>query len=1238
MSYKISDLEFGKIVQQPKPMTQQVEVAISDQKSANFKPVLSTLPVQKITDLSFLDYVYNLSHQANLLMPSFLKKVEASKFIDTRSIRKIVPSNNRYTTYEQLSGISKVRPETLLVTTFKPMYDFTFDKNVSSAQRFAQVQASGLNSTGEFINAQIQLMNLRAEAFTKLIKDLQDDQEIAERLVEKQQQFSSHIATVQSQVDYLYDVLSKIDNLRDVFQFKNDKFLVTPSRVMFDFFKDAPVTIKSDINTRYGDLSFYQVLQRYGYSSENVSVFSDTKVFLQSLYELKTILVDYSNNLLELDLLKQRNDFSQTSLNRHRTVPGISQRMSTMLTVSLNDLKRLKPGSVLEAQSMIRTLFDDLQNLTKLQSDDSKISLLIHHLSHEYKLSSAIKSQSYQSSIQSTYNYQIEDRASNHSLIDVIIGNVGNDIIDRPAESSVNSLTSIARKNVDNSLVLSFENDYIDYNNSTYTPGSEFYVEKILDVTENGYNVSNLSTFLNDCGNQILRLINNIMSLRLIGKESTQNSTIDADMLDGNKLFDKIKLFLINKNKNSIEETTMTSIMPAVLNKANNDSALKSLLFLYVVTRTYSSKNPHAAATIDKLIKTIVDRIDSTLGNDLRSISQITSTTQNSNQQFDNTVSKISLVYSFKQIDTFLKSFFAVINNIYEQYTMSAMTSQNSDVSYTQFSHIQDTVLLATIFECVLSCVNRFVPKTFVGKLSNKSSASVGMDFYSIKSTNVVNRNSIATISSKLQYEQDSLIQLLFVILHSLKQVRDASENTINLLQSKQSIATLNEILTVLGDKTLLSLLINEQQIYIAKSAIDDIGKKLSSANESSLLEHAELNEFNDGARDDLSLLDDSLITKESRKALFSFFGHDSFSKIRGNNIRLLSIGIPSGFSKNLKEKITVDKNMKSSLMMSNKQKDIIKINVWKVDAEHQDIVFRPQSFLFELSRFVLRNHEMIKTLTVNATLDQVINSIPTRDYSINSDKMVSDEVAGNQAKIYTSEEYSFLSTSEKKSLIYNHIASHMFELYIKLLTGISVSENDFYVEEPTFQKTIDPFISKELIDQRFSKIFNETVTNATQEDISKWFSSKPIWASYGNSVTLESFDTLSMSKQLQTLFGIHLINDFSRSSTSFVSEIAESKKLLSPKMFDRIFNIAVDPDDFEIDVTETLKSPAGKESFNQLLNEGTIVPINNQTSVYLNNSYQDVKYKLRNRNVDENDLLFEKYFVTLQTVLDTVI
>jgi hypothetical protein len=274
----------------------------------------------------------------------------------------------------------------------------------------------------------------------------------------------------------------------------------------------------------------------------------------------------------------------------------------------------------------------------------------------------------------------------------------------------------------------------------------------------------------------------------------------------------------------------------------------------------------------------------------------------------------------------------------------------------------------------------------------------------------------------------------------------------------------------------------------------------------------------------------------------------------------------------------------------------------------------------------------------VNATLDQVINSIPTRDYSINSDKMVSDEVAGNQAKIYTSEEYSFLSTSEKKSLIYNHIASHMFELYIKLLTGISVSENDFYVEEPTFQKTIDPFISKELIDQRFSKIFNETVTNATQEDISKWFSSKPIWASYGNSVTLESFDTLSMSKQLQTLFGIHLINDFSRSSTSFVSEIAESKKLLSPKMFDRIFNIAVDPDDFEIDVTETLKSPAGKESFNQLLNEGTIVPINNQTSVYLNNSYQDVKYKLRNRNVDENDLLFEKYFVTLQTVLDTVI
>jgi hypothetical protein len=97
-------------------------------------------------------------------------------------------------------------------------------------------------------------------------------------------------------------------------------------------------------------------------------------------------------------------------------------------------------------------------------------------------------------------------------------------------------------------------------------------------------------------------------------------------------------------------------------------------------------------------------------------------------------------------------------------------------------------------------------------------------------------------------------------------------------------------------------------------------------------------------------------------------------------------------------------------------------------------------------------------------------------------------------------------------------------------------------------------------------------------------------------------------------------------------------QQITSPKMFERIFNIPVDPDDFEIDVDKTNSTKSGKRAFESLRAQGRIIEKTKNTK-YVQNTrlyfagYNNSKsFFIKPRSLLDN-IAFDEFFVTVSTI-----
>jgi hypothetical protein len=327
---------------------------------------------------------------------------------------------------------------------------------------------------------------------------------------------------------------------------------------------------------------------------------------------------------------------------------------------------------------------------------------------------------------------------------------------------------------------------------------------------------------------------------------------------------------------------------------------------------------------------------------------------------------------------------------------------------------------------------------------------------------------------------------------------------------------------------------------------------------------------------------------------------------------------------------------------------DLVTLKIYRRDPEFSDIIFKPQTFLFDLSRFVTLSGQVTNERLFAKVVDQ--NFLLT-DITGEAGIGVSDSLGDFKAH----SEYNLLTDEQKLEVFENHIIDRLLRLYIKLLTGMNLSEFTFIANEDLLiTREVDPEV-KEIL-ERIAQVIDEPTTSAITGAVARG-------GSLSNVLITNFANNLSPPASIRTTLGLKGFRDRDRTTNSDANDSsvsteeeseeeieqvadpvleAQFKRLLNslffraseqkirveqPKLFERIFSIPVDPDDFEIDIELTESTPNGEAALNSLSFKSCII---DQTDEAGNRTV-----KLKPRPSDEGSYEFSEIFAVVSLGVD---
>jgi hypothetical protein len=476
-------------------------------------------------------------------------------------------------------------------------------------------------------------------------------------------------------------------------------------------------------------------------------------------------------------------------------------------------------------------------------------------------------------------------------------------------------------------------------------------------------------------------------------------------------------------------------------------------------------------------------------------------------------------------------------------------------------------------------------------------------------------------ISSYIQKELKTLLNVSFGVLNTLD-VLSSNIKTIDSAIKKFSSEAIGYLLRYLNnDAKKLSLVLKEPQLMLMLSTVEDTFQSFKS--------------FSD---DDKEPEEEDLFTnyienisyypKMTENFELLFKDNKEFTTTKGYNKKILSVGIPQGLFERLLK--TSSRNTKNS-----KHDDIFKVCVYKTDLLNGDIIYRPKIFLFEASRFPIRNYGSLRR-TRNSDYHEIFKAVPTRNYSLFTDIKSIDtgnpEYWDDKSNAFGAE-YSFLSRDEKNEIIENHVTSFLLENYLKIVTGMTFNDLNFNLDSREVEALLglmNDETLKEKINKTFNVLENRKIKNSN--NASKSISNvlgvggKNL---YSNQVSSSTNTTSISSNQNNTKFfkasassNVGMLS-FPRSvnaaSEIFQNPDAYISKILQPKKFDRVFNIIFDPE-FQVDYEKTISTTLGAQKFDFLLKQEKFIQYNNTKNEYVDS------------DKSPNDTSLENFFISIET------
>ena len=173
-----------------------------------------------------------------------------------------------------------------------------------------------------------------------------------------------------------------------------------------------------------------------------------------------------------------------------------------------------------------------------------------------------------------------------------------------------------------------------------------------------------------------------------------------------------------------------------------------------------------------------------------------------------------------------------------------------------------------------------------------------------------------------------------------------------------------------------------------------------------------------------------------------------------------------------------------------------------------------------------------------------------------------------------------------------NHAMDHLLKKYVELSFGLDITETTFPEDEKLNELLVDGWASSLLRvaqgDEKLSRYI--TLGNLSVSDVlqrvsvfGRRYYYKVMPQDELSDFIVPSVQEVPQGEDVvvpQEITEEALRNFRALASSRIYSPRVMYKSILSPKLFDRVFSIAVDPDEFEIDVDATMRNKTSSEQF----------------------------------------------------------
>lgn len=279
------------------------------------------------------------------------------------------------------------------------------------------------------------------------------------------------------------------------------------------------------------------------------------------------------------------------------------------------------------------------------------------------------------------------------------------------------------------------------------------------------------------------------------------------------------------------------------------------------------------------------------------------------------------------------------------------------------------------------------------------------------------------------------------------------------------------------------------------------------------------------------------LLTDSDYRAMKIALAGPTFRTSHGRG-KLLTVGIPRNFtSAALGAKLNKADTTHGALV-HDQTTDLVQVSVHKIDRHDTGVIYKPKTFLFDLSLFSKGFGSYFPPDVSALSYDSLPERFEFYDFGEGQPySHVSTNVLG---RLVRSEQYYVARPDLAREVVENLFRSYVLGMYQHTLTGLSSDEETFIDHSET---------ESSMMAEALSAVIASSTTRGATPDL---FGVKNISPEYGG--LLQFFHRRSLTEYKLML---SLCNDIRAS-------------VFRQKQYDRTFNLFVDVDSFEIDATQT--------------------------------------------------------------------